>query len=148
MATNETTTKIAPSNKRTSAEADASKNQKDARQHDRRSPAKGGKTTVKRAAPESKNGTTRNDASATTSNVKLLHKSALDAAATILDDASTPMSCGEMIGAILKRKPWSTKGKTPAATLSSAILREIQRKGKDSRFAKAERVRFQRSKSA
>ncbi|MBZ0172999.1 MAG: hypothetical protein K8E66_11500 [Phycisphaerales bacterium] len=37
---------------------------------------------------------------------------------------------------------WQTSGKTPAATLYSAIIREIARKGKDARFAKTERGRF------
>lgn len=37
------------------------------------------------------------------------------------------MSCGEMIDVILKRRLWTTQGKTPAATLSSAILRDIKK---------------------
>lgn len=36
----------------------------------------------------------------------------------------------------------SPGGKTPAATLYSAILREIQRKGADARFKKVERGLF------
>ena len=38
--------------------------------------------------------------------------------------------------------------KTPAATLYSAILREIQKKGKQSRFEKTERGRFRLRKDA
>ena len=36
----------------------------------------------------------------------------------------------------------SPGGKTPHATLYSAILREIQKKGKESRFQKVERGKF------
>ena len=125
MATKRTTKKKAPSKTRRRAKVDAIANQKNARQDSQRSTTKGGKAVVKRA-----------------------RRSVLDGAATILAITSTPMSCGEMIDAILKRKLWTTQGKTPAATLSSAILREIQRKGKESRFVKAERGRFRRSNSA
>ena len=67
---------------------------------------------------------------------------------TVLADAANSMSCGEMIDAILKRRLWTTQGKTPAATLSSAIIRDIKKNGKQSRFVKADRGRFQRSKVA
>jgi hypothetical protein len=36
----------------------------------------------------------------------------------------------------------SPKGATPAATLYSAILREMNAKGKDARFVKTERGKF------
>ena len=36
-----------------------------------------------------------------------------------------------------------TSGKTPSATLYAAIIREISKKGKDARFAKVDRGRFQ-----
>jgi hypothetical protein len=39
-------------------------------------------------------------------------------------------------------------GKTPAATLYSAILREISTKGKDARFTKIERGKFANSKAS
>lgn len=78
----------------------------------------------------------------TKSPVKAKGTNLLDAASTILANATNPMSCREMIEVILKRRLWSTQGKTPAATLSSAILREIKSKGKQSRFMKAERGRF------
>ncbi len=148
MATKKTTKKKAPSKTRTRAKTDANVKPKNARQGGQRSTTKGGKTAVKRGAAASKNGTTLKGASAKTSNVKRAHKSVLDAAATILAGASTPKSCGEMIDAILKRKLWTTQGKTPAATLSSAILRDIKKNGKQSRFAKAERGRFRRSSTA
>ena len=42
----------------------------------------------------------------------------------------------------LAKKLWSTNGKTPAATLYSSILREIQKKGDQARFVKTERGKF------
>ena len=42
-----------------------------------------------------------------------------------------------------EKKLWTTPGgKTPHATLYSAILREIKTKGKDARFKKIERGKF------
>ncbi len=69
-------------------------------------------------------------------------KSLLDAAAAVLAKAKEPMSCPEMVEAVVKAGTWSSNGKTPAATLSAAIHREIRNKGKEARFAKAERGRF------
>jgi hypothetical protein len=68
--------------------------------------------------------------------------SLLDAAILVLGDAKTPMNCKDIIQAILEKKLWSTIGKTPAATLYSSILREIQKKGSEARFVKAERGKF------
>jgi len=41
----------------------------------------------------------------------------------------------------------SPKGRTPASTLYSALLREINRKGGQSRFRKTERGQFARTES-
>ena len=69
--------------------------------------------------------------------------SALDAAVRVLEEAGQPMTCPELIEAMTAKKYWaSPKGLTPAATLYSAILREIKAKGKESRFAKTERGKF------
>jgi hypothetical protein len=69
--------------------------------------------------------------------------SALDAAAKVLTDAGTAMTTGKMIEAMAKKKLWSSpNGQTPAATLYSAIAREINTKGTASRFTKAERGKF------
>jgi len=68
--------------------------------------------------------------------------SALDAAVKVLGEAKKPMTCKEMVEQMLAKGLWQTKGKTPAATLYSAILREIQKKGKDARFRKVERGKF------
>jgi hypothetical protein len=69
--------------------------------------------------------------------------SALDAAFKVLAEAGQPMNCKEMIGAMAAKGYWTSPGgKTPHATLYSAILREIQTKGDTSRFRKADRGRF------
>jgi HB1, ASXL, restriction endonuclease HTH domain len=69
--------------------------------------------------------------------------SAINAAAQVLADAKDPMTCQELIEAMEKKELWTSPGgKTPAATLYSAILREIQNRGADSRFKKTERGKF------
>ena len=69
--------------------------------------------------------------------------SAIDAAAKVLGESKGPMSTKEMIEAMAAKKYWTSPGgKTPAATLYSAILREIQTKGKEARFTKTERGKF------
>jgi hypothetical protein len=70
--------------------------------------------------------------------------SALDAAAHVLAGASKPMSAGDLIQEMEAKKLWTSPGgKTPAATLSAAIGREIKDKGKEARFKKAERGLFE-----
>jgi hypothetical protein len=60
--------------------------------------------------------------------------SALDAAAQVLSENG---------GSMTTKKLWeSPNGKTPAATLYAAILRELTTKGKDSRFQKTEPGKF------
>jgi hypothetical protein len=69
--------------------------------------------------------------------------SALDAAAQVLADAGEPMNTRQMIEAMAAKKLWTSPGgKTPHATLYSAILRELNEKGKDARFTKTERGKF------
>jgi hypothetical protein len=69
--------------------------------------------------------------------------SAIDAAAKVLQEVGTAMSCPEMIDAMAARGYWtSPAGKTPAATLCSAILRELTTKGEQARFVKTQRGKF------
>jgi hypothetical protein len=69
--------------------------------------------------------------------------SCLDAAAKVLSESKEPMTTKEMIEAMAAKKYWTSPGgKTPAATLYSAILREINDKGKEARFKKTERGHF------
>jgi hypothetical protein len=96
----------------------------------------------KPAAPKQiKTATTTSDKakSPTRINGKL---SILDAAARVLKEKGEPMNCKAMIERMLAVKIWKTDGKTPAATLSSALLREIKTKGKDGRFRKTDRGQF------
>jgi HB1, ASXL, restriction endonuclease HTH domain len=72
--------------------------------------------------------------------------SALDAAAKVLAEAGRPMTCQEMITAMAEKGYWTSPGgKTPAATLYSAILREVQTKAGISRLIKTERGKFART---
>jgi len=69
--------------------------------------------------------------------------SAIDAAAKVLAETKQAMNCKELIEALAAKKLWTSPGgKTPHATLYSAILREINTKGKDARFKKTERGQF------
>jgi len=69
--------------------------------------------------------------------------SGLDAAAKVLEEADGPMTSREMIEAAEAKGYWkSPGGKTPHATLYSAIIREIATKGAASRFRKVERGKF------
>jgi hypothetical protein len=69
--------------------------------------------------------------------------SALDAAAQVLAENGGSMTTKELIETMAAKKLWeSPNGKTPAATLYAAILREITTKGTASRFKKTEPGRF------
>jgi hypothetical protein len=69
--------------------------------------------------------------------------SALDAAAQVLAASKEPMNAKEMIDAMAKKGLWTSPGgATPHATLYSAILREVNAKGKEARFKKTDRGHF------
>jgi hypothetical protein len=69
--------------------------------------------------------------------------SALDAAARVLSESNGPLTTGELIDVMAKKGYWTSPGgQTPAATLYSAILRELKTKGKDARFTRAEPGKF------
>lgn len=74
--------------------------------------------------------------------------SALDAAAKVLQEAGEAMNCQQLIAAMAERGYWeSPSGKTPERTLYSEMLREIKRKGHDSRFQRVKRGHFERTAS-
>jgi hypothetical protein len=116
------------------------------------------KTTKKAAAPKatksakaapakkaeaSKPAAKKSKASATNGEAKTKRVSAIDAAAQLLATSKEPMGCKELIEAMAAKGLWTSPGgKTPHATLYSAILREINVKGKDARFTKTDRGRF------
>lgn len=103
------------------------------------------KVTGPKTAPASKNAkaVAKKDKPAKAKKV-----SALDAAATVLASSTEPMTCQTMIDAMAAKGLWSSpNGKTPSATLYAAILREINRKGKEARFEKTERGHFAAAKA-
>ena len=63
--------------------------------------------------------------------------SGLDAAARVLTEDNTEMNVRQIAEAAIERGYWNPAGATPAATISSAIMREIRDKGEQSRFFKA-----------
>ena len=65
----------------------------------------------------------------------------------IVIDAEAVIIVGHTRWKAAKKGYWTIPGgKTPAATLDSAILREIGTKGKEARFTKTERGKFARAK--
>lgn len=69
--------------------------------------------------------------------------SSLDAAVKVLTEAGTPMTTKAMIDVMAAKGYWTSPGgQTPAATLYSAVIREIAKKGGEARFVKVERGQF------
>jgi hypothetical protein len=69
--------------------------------------------------------------------------SAINAAYKVLSDSGKAMNCQELIAAMTEKKLWTSPGGlTPAATLYSAILRELKAKGSESRFRKVKKGMF------
>jgi hypothetical protein len=78
---------------------------------------------------------------------KVKRVSGLDAAAKVLEESGEPMTAKEMVEAAEVKGYWkSPGGKTPHATVYSAIIREIAKKGGESRFCKTERGKFTQNK--
>ena len=64
--------------------------------------------------------------------------SQLEAAVKVLTDSKEPMNTKQMVEAMAAKALWTSPwGRTPAATLYSAIVREIKAKGADVSFKKA-----------
>lgn len=72
--------------------------------------------------------------------------SGLDAAAKILADANEPLDTKTMVERMLAQGIWKSSGKTPSATIYSAIIREIAEKKEGARFRKVERGLFAAAK--
>ena len=69
--------------------------------------------------------------------------SQLDAAVKVLTESGTPMTTKAMIEAMATKGYWTSPGgATPHATLYSAILRELQKKGTEARLVKVDRGQF------
>ena len=71
----------------------------------------------------------------------LKKQSGLDLAAKVLAEAGRPLSAKEIAERVIAAG-WTTTGKTPHATLYSAMLREIKGKGAESRFHRHGRGQF------
>ena len=72
--------------------------------------------------------------------------SALDAAAKVLAETGQAMTCAALIEAMAAKGYWTSPGgKTPSATLYSAILKELKTKGANARFKKTGRGLFARA---
>jgi len=72
--------------------------------------------------------------------------SGLDAAARVLDESKESMGVRKIVEVAFAKGYWKSDGKTPHATVYSAIIREIAAKGKESRFKKVDRGRFAANK--
>ncbi len=108
-------------------------------------PAK--KATAKKATgakPTAAKPATRRRSTAKTEIVK--PPSGLDLAATVLAEAGEPLAA-KAIAERAIAAGWQTKGKTPQATLYAAMLREIAKKGPESRFKKVDRGLFAATKT-
>ena len=74
---------------------------------------------------------------------KAKRPSGLDAAARVLAESQEPMTCRQIVEVAAEKGYWkSPGGKTPHATLYSAMIREIAAKGSEARFRKTERGKF------
>ncbi|MBK7827154.1 winged helix-turn-helix domain-containing protein [Nannocystis sp.] len=59
---------------------------------------------------------------------------ALDAAEAVLRDEGGPLHYREITDRALKRRLWTSEGKTPEATVNSRLAVDIQERGEESRF--------------
>jgi restriction system protein len=96
------------------------------------------KTTAKAAAKPA----TATAATKPAATPKAKKMSGLDAAAKLLKDNGQPMNTKAMVETMLAKGMWKTGGKTPAATIYAAIIREIADKKGESRFKKTDRGLF------
>ena len=103
--------------------------------------ARGPKATKPESNAEQVDSESKAEKSTTTDQPKRF--SALDAAAQVLAESTEPLNAKQMVEAMATKGYWTSPGgKTPHATLYSAILREINTKGNDARFKKVERGKF------
>ena len=103
------------------------------------------KKTAKKAASKetAKKAATKKTTDKKPAATKKKGMSGLDAAAKVLGEASEPLNCQQIVETAAAKGYWKTNGKTPHATVYSAIIREIAKKGAESRFRKAERGKFE-----
>jgi hypothetical protein len=109
--------------------------------------AKNAAKATKDAKPAPERDTGQRDATGGDTDNEPKRMSILDAAVKVLDErdpVNGPLSCTQMVELMTAKGYWSPArgGRTPANTLYSAVLREINTKGEDSRFDKVERGKF------
>ena len=104
----------------------------------------GGAKTPKATSPKQTAVTETAPADVTTKpKTKAKKLSALDAAAKVLAETGQPMTCAALIETMAAKGYWTSPGgKTPSATLYSAILKELKTKGANARFKKTDRGQF------
>ncbi|MCG3178632.1 MAG: hypothetical protein BIFFINMI_00960 [Phycisphaerae bacterium] len=68
--------------------------------------------------------------------------SGLDAAAKVLAESAEPLNAKQIVEQAAAKGYWSSTAATPHATIYSAIITEIAKKGADSRFKKTDRGLF------
>ena len=101
------------------------------------------KATKTASAPAKKAPATKPATKKAKANGEAKKLSAIDAAAQVLASSKEAMNCKALIETMATKGLWTSPGgKTPHATLYSAILREIATKGKEARFKKTERGHF------
>ena len=101
------------------------------------------KTTTKSKAPKTATSAKATKPAKSKKEPKAKKVGALEAAVKVLAASKEPLNCKAMIEAMAKRGLWTSPGgKTPHATLYSAIIREIALKGRESRFVKKDRGQF------
>jgi hypothetical protein len=59
-----------------------------------------------------------------------------------MEDTGVPMNVKEIVEVAFAKGYWKPGGRTPSATLAAALIREIAKKGSQSRFRKSERGKF------
>jgi hypothetical protein len=144
--------------KTTPAEAQAvhHADQENARLDEQRNNTPDGQTASERAmalsAPKAKKGRKaaadatgepgRDTGEPGTKGAKKERNSLLNLAAKVLAESTEPLTCQQVVEKVLAMGLWKSDGKTPAATLYSAILRETKNKGEATRFRKVERGKF------
>jgi HB1, ASXL, restriction endonuclease HTH domain len=100
------------------------------------------KKSTKAKAPKAE-ATTKAKKAKVTNQPKDKKLSAIDAATQVLAASKEPMNAKELIEAMAAKNLWiSPSGKTPWATLYSALMREIAQKRKKARFVKTELGKF------
>jgi len=103
----------------------------------------GGAKGEKKAEPKAKDAKAEKRAPRAPVGAQERGLSGLDAAVKVLQEAGEPLGCKAIVERAFEKGYWKSAGKTPHATVYSAILREIQSKGARARFCKASRGKFE-----